>query len=272
MGKLHDIRLVAADIDNTLVKKHEPLSPLATKAINEMTARGIIFSLASGRSVSQLHEFEADWGIRCDLLIGMNGCEIYDGLLDKTETLYNMKAEWTKETFEIMKPFNYNAIAFMDGITYISRIDAANVSSSKYSKNQNMRVVEDESEFWSADTIKIGFRVSAEDMPAIEARVAQFPSDNYIGGKTEFTMFEFWNKKADKGKALDIFCKRHDIDLAKVVAVGDMTNDISMLEAAGIGVCMLNGSDDTKAISQMITERSCDDDGFAHFVYDHILD
>ncbi len=271
MEKLENIKLVVADIDNTLVKKHQPLSPLATSAIKEMNKRGIYFALASGRSVEQLHALEDDWGIKCELLIGMNGCEIYDGLNNTTETLYYMKADWVRQAFAIMKPFRYNAHVRIGDTSYISAIDENTQSSAKYVKGQNMKVVDDESEFWSGDTIKIGFRVHAEDMPAIEKRVAEFPSDDFIGGKTEFTMFEFWNKQANKGKILDLFCKRHDIPLSSVVAVGDMTNDISMIEVAGIGVCMLNGSDDTKAVSQMITEKTCDEDGFAHFIYDHIL-
>lgn len=271
MEKLEGIRLVVADIDNTLVKKHDPLSPLAKEAIMKMHEKGIYFSLASGRSVEQLHALEKDWGIKCELLIGMNGSEIYDGILDKTETLYYMKADWIRQAFEIMRPFRYNAHVHIGDTSYISAIDENTMGSAKYVKGQNMKVVEDESEFWQGDTIKIGFRVHAEDMPAIERRVAQYPSNDFIGGKTEFTMFEFWNKQANKGKILDLFCKRHDIDLAKVVAVGDMTNDISMLEVAGIGVCMINGSDDTKAVAKMITEKSCDEDGFAHFIFDHIL-
>ena len=50
-----------------------------------------------------------------------------------------------------------------------------------------------------------------------------------------------------------------------------MTNDISMLEAAGIAVCMLNGSDDAKAVSDIITDKTVDEDGWTIFVEDYIL-
>ena len=50
-----------------------------------------------------------------------------------------------------------------------------------------------------------------------------------------------------------------------------MTNDISMLEAAGIAVCMLNGSDDAKAVSDIITDKTVDEDGWTVFVEDYIL-
>lgn len=50
-----------------------------------------------------------------------------------------------------------------------------------------------------------------------------------------------------------------------------MTNDISMLQVAGVGVCMLNGSEDAKAAADLITEKSVEDEGWADFVEKHIL-
>lgn len=84
-------------------------------------------------------------------------------------------------------------------------------------------------------------------------------------------MFEFCNAKASKGALLLKFCQDHHIDTESVWAFGDMTNDISMLQAAGVGVCMLNGSEDTKAAADLITEKSVEDEGWADFVEKHIL-
>ena len=61
------------------------------------------------------------------------------------------------------------------------------------------------------------------------------------------------------------------INVEDTCAFGDMTNDISMLEAAGIAVCMLNGSDDAKAVSDIITDKTVDEDGWTVFVEDYIL-
>ena len=42
-----------------------------------------------------------------DLLIGNNGSEYYDGILDKHHVFYMMDKEWIRKTFEIMQPFKY---------------------------------------------------------------------------------------------------------------------------------------------------------------------
>ena len=101
--------------------------------------------------------------------------------------------------------------------------------------------------------------------------MAQFPSENYKGFKTEYTMYEFSKIEADKGKMLVRFCKSHNIPIEDTVAFGDMSNDVSILKAAGRGVCLENGSPDAKEAADEITEKSIEDDGFADYVEKHIL-
>ena len=51
----------------------------------------------------------------------------------------------------------------------------------------------------------------------------------------------------------------HHIDLADVWVFGDTSNDNEMIRMAGLGICMENGSEDTKQIADMITEKPCDE-------------
>lgn len=265
-------KLVVCDIDNTLVPKHKNLTPKTKEAIEQLQSKGILFGLASGRSISQLHTLEDLWGIRCEVLIGLNGSEIYDGLSDTQESFYYMEPQWIKECLEIMAPFDCNPCLGRNGIHYIRRLDAASASSGAYLKNSNPpHIVKDDSEFYEEPAAKIGFRVKAEDMPEIEKRAAAFSSPYYTGFKTENTMFEFCNAKASKGELLKMFCAKHNIDMKYVYSFGDMTNDISMLEVSGVGVCMQNGSDDAKAAADIITEKGVEEDGWAFFVENHIL-
>ena len=128
-----------------------------------------------------------------------------------------------------------------------------------------------EDRFWSEEAYKVGFRTPAEVMPSVEIEVSKHPSDRFKGFKTEFTMFEFAPTAADKGKMLVRFCKNHNIDIKDTVAFGDMSNDVSLLLAAGKGVCLENGSLDAKEAADEITELSIEDDGFADYVEKNIL-
>ena len=76
----------------------------------------------------------------------------------------------------------------------------------------------------------------------------------------------FSNSNANKGYALKKYCDSHKISLNDVMAFGDTTNDNEMLEAAGIGVCLKNGTKDAMSVSEYITDKRCEESGFADFV------
>lgn len=268
------IKLIACDIDNTLVPKHKQPSDNTIECIKELKRRGILFGLASGRHKDGLEDLANKWGIECDFYIGMNGAELYDKLTGQHEINSYLKKEWLKEIFELMSPYydQINPNVIVGNKRLVRRIDEITLEAYKYSKAGNLpEIVKDESEFWSDDMYKMGFRTPANITPKLEEIVAKHPSPFYQGIKTEYTMFEFSPIEASKGNMLIKFCKRHNIDIKDTMALGDMTNDISLIKAAGVGVCMENGSPDTKAVADVITEKSIEDDGFAYFIRNHVL-
>ena len=54
------------------------------------------------------------------------------------------------------------------------------------------------------------------------------------------------------------------------MAFGDTTNDNEMLKMAGWSVCLKQGSDDTKACADVITDYTNDEDGFGRYILDHV--
>ena len=268
-------KLVVCDIDNTLVPKHKLPSERTLTCIHEFEKRGILFGLASGRGTKMLQDMAKEWGIHCDILIGNNGGEYLDCLTGEHDILPKLDKKYVKEIFDLMAPFKDQVNTFMviDGQRYCRRLDEATMASFKYAKTGELPiVVEDESMFWAEDQYKAGFRTPADVMPLVEEHVKTHPSDVYKGFKTEFTMFEFAPVAADKGKQLVRFANNHNIPIEDVMGIGDMTNDVSLIAAAGIGVCMENGSDDAKAVADIITEKSIEDDGWSDFIQKNVLD
>lgn len=268
------VKLVVCDIDNTIVPKHKQPSDRTLACIHEFEKRGILFGLASGRGTKMLQDMAKEWGIHCDILIGNNGGEYQDEITGEHDIMPKLTAEELKEIFEIMAPFREqtNTQMFVGGKKLVRRIDEQTLASSKYVSQNDLVVAKDDSDFYQEPAFKVGFRTPAEIVPEIEARCAKMcQGKGYKGFKTEYTMFEFSRVEANKGDMLVRFCKNHDIDIKDSVAFGDMTNDISLLEAAGWGVCLENGSDDCKAVADEITELSIEVDGWADYVEKHIL-
>ena len=202
----------------------------------------------------------------------MNGAEMYDGIMDKEEHFYVMKKEWIQQCHERLASFPSDPYVVRNGVLYAKDNSSFTSASQKYLKDADRPViVKEDSEFWAEDATKTGFRVSEEVMSAIEEHLKQFTFKEYIGFKTETTMYEFGHAKANKGDLLKKFCERYQIPLESVWAFGDMTNDISLLEASGVGVCMCNGSEDAKAVSDYISDLPVEEDGWADYIEKYIL-
>jgi len=98
----------------------------------------------------------------------------------------------------------------------------------------------------------------------------------YVGDKvTIFTskpyFLEILPPDTGKGEALAFVVHKLGIPRESVVAVGDSMNDESMIRWAGVGVAMRNGDERIKAIANLVTDRTNEDDGVADMIERFIL-
>ena len=81
---------------------------------------------------------------------------------------------------------------------------------------------------------------------------------------------EITHRDATKGQSLQHLCRLLDIPLDGVMALGDSGNDITMLQAAGLGIAMGNAPEDVKAAADLCTD-SYDADGAAKAIEQYAL-
>ena len=73
---------------------------------------------------------------------------------------------------------------------------------------------------------------------------------------------ELINRKFDKGRGVKIIADHFGMDMKDTIGFGDSMNDLEMIEAVGVAVCMDNGSPLLKAKSHMVCP-AVDEDGLA---------
>ena len=78
-------------------------------------------------------------------------------------------------------------------------------------------------------------------------------------------------KGMSKGEAVKMLCSMMDVPITDAIAVGDAANDLSMIEAAGIGVAMANGTEEVKHIADYITHYDNNHDGIQEVVERFLL-
>ena len=267
-------KVIVADIDGTLVPRHQELSLDTIDTIKKLRKNGIYFGIASGRPKNELAALLDKWkkyDIENDLIIASNGCVLIDNITNLEHEYFFLQPDQIKEAFRFMKPFKYNPTCAINGFSYCGYKDEFVEISEKW-LGTKVKLCEsnDYHEMWQQPVGKIMFRVDEEDMPKIEEYYQNNKPNNIIGFKTNAMAFEFTDPRASKSVALTNFCKLHNIDINDSMAFGDTSNDNQMLKIAGIGVCLLNGTNDTKDCADYITDFDVDHDGFAQFIHKYL--
>ncbi|WP_411909149.1 Cof-type HAD-IIB family hydrolase [Bacillus sp. RAR_GA_16] len=227
-----EIKLIALDMDGTLVNHDGEVSEENEAAVQRAKEKGIHVVLSTGRSLPFCRDIAEQLG-HSAYLVTVNGGQIYDqelNLVDSThldhqlvERLWELKEKhdvyfWSSTTegvFNTQKPFereinDYNWLKFGFDI-----------------KDDHVR------------------KVIADEVMANEALEVTNSSP---------TNLEINPAGVNKAAALMKVCEWLDLSMENVMAVGDSMNDIAMIREAGFGVAMGNAQDLVKEAANWVTK------------------
>lgn len=270
------IRLVVADIDGTLETLHQPLPEINREAMEALHREGILYGLASGRSVRQLEDKVREWGLSFDpeLLIGVNGQSIYDGILGKKEDLLLFRKEWVEEIIDFLDACDYDYHVYIDSYTLFKK------KSDHFYKlfsqvDRDVRLASCREDFLQGDFFK--FLLIQDRQEKVDELLEKIQPlmerhrDHFKILRTTPVSYEIVHADASKGYALKMFCQSHGIALEDVAAFGDADNDNDMIEISGMGVCLRDGVEVTRKVAAYLTDKDCSEGGFGDFVFRKIL-
>lgn len=267
-------KLVMVDHDGTLVNDDRVLSERTKQVLEKLHQEGYLIGMASGRSVKNLSKYPANWGLsfNFDVIIGFGGGQVRDNIHNKDYQYNLLSPETIKEIILSMRMFNVPAsVITLDEFSITEDINDLWKESMKRNSNpRRVKVVKEDDELWQNPQPKILYRDTIEKIDEMEAYVRKHPKEGYWGFRTQPNVFEFQDVNNTKYRGLKKVCELLGISLNEVIAFGDTTNDNDMLECC-YGVCMKNGSPDTKAVAKEVTRYTNNEDGFADYVEQHLL-
>ena len=273
---LDKLSVIVADIDGTLAMKGGDLMPRTRAALQRLHEQGVLFGVASGRPLDhRILDMAKTWnlGFDFDLAIGMNGGDLYNKETGEIEHFYQLKKEDVKSILTMLDGLDLNAIVYVNGYDEINALRMDDFLRDSIKRNHSIVEIGDIDFVSRHDTGKIECHLKPKYKQEFFDRVNAHPSDNWITVTTfeieDHTTIEFIDPHINKGLALKSFSEESGIPLSEIMAFGDMENDIGLLKEAGWGVCLINGSDDTKAVAQAITEYSVLEDGVGRYLEDH---
>lgn len=280
------IRLVASDIDGTIVGENNSITQRNLKAIQDMRQSNIDFTICTGKPYSMVKNFcedlHASYGIfgNGNQIINLKtGKEIFRKTLSQEEV--NSCISLAKRDKLHIHLYTENEVItpellYMDLRNFI-------LKDSIYHSNLDFKVVTDIEEY-------IG-----NYHPTVFKLVISSPSSllylkNDLDQKTNLTIYrvkksnqykdrvinkeyeylDITPSKTNKSEALAILTKYLELSSSEVMAIGDNLNDIDMLQNSGIGVAVANAYDAVKKVATYTTINTVENSGFAEAVYKYI--
>ena len=269
-------KIVASDLDGTLLNKEQTVSDENFCAISEMKRLGVEFVPTTGRSMDEVDPSL----INCPdirYIITSNGAMVFDKNIGKTILAHYISKDIVNLVFETLRPYNVFIVAKEGGKPYVDKnkynpefmntcgIDAyfryiishhavpiENFESFVLSSNEIEMIVL----FFEFDETASCCKQIFEDT----GKLSSAHANNYI---------EVYSSDASKGKTIVAFADMLGVDIADVIAVGDSNNDSTMIEEAGLGLAVDNACDALKEIAdQTICNNS---EHIAQYVLDNYI-
>jgi Cof subfamily protein (haloacid dehalogenase superfamily) len=244
-----DIRLVATDLDGTLLDGNSELSPKTLEVLKRADEAGIIFVAATGRPYEALPEPVRE-SRYIQYAITSNGTAIYR--MSDRKRLYSnsMSRDNVEELLALLAGYPCPLEVYIDGAAY---------AEARYYADPMAYGIPERSAAYVRKT-----RRSCDDVPAllrenidrvdgidivspdptlkdeIRAKAAHLP-DLYVTASASHYL-EFAAGSASKRTALNELAGMLGLVPSQVMSFGDGENDSEMLEFAGVGVAMGNAS------------------------------
>ncbi|MGH7143941.1 MAG: Cof-type HAD-IIB family hydrolase [Planctomycetota bacterium] len=269
MAAAEAIHLAAFDLDGTLLNSQLVIAPGNLALLRAVADRGIHLALASGRTRMSIKPHIEAIG-RPAAAIACNGARICfpgaDGeALGEVCAERSLPHEVLSELIEFCRANELMHNLYV-GDDIVGPIESEQGPMRYYRDLYAQRTgvqhrLADTREWADADSAKFLIVCAPDQRDRLYVRMrAQFGSRTDMV-KTNPEYLEFLTPGVHKGWGLQALCAGLGVDLAATLALGDGDNDVQLLQAAGYGVCMANGSKACRAAANYITPEGHDGAG-----------
>lgn len=270
------IKLIATDMDGTLLNAAHEISEENINAIKYAQSKGITVVIATGRAFYEASTPMAETDLKVPYIC-LNGAEVRDesfnimntshlnhelverikAILDREDVYYQVYTNRGIYTEDPTKDLDiYLDIAKQAGQE--ADVEKIKQGIQKRIDNGTLKVVNsyEEIEDIPGELIMkvLAFNPDLEKINAIGAELSAIPSlaiSSSSRGNLEIT-----HSDAQKGIALESIANQLNIDLKDVMALGDNLNDVSMLERVGYPVAVENAMPEVKAVAKYVTDTN----------------
>ena len=284
---MNDIRIIALDLDGTLLDSEKRLSVVNRAALERAAEKGVLIVPTTGRFFGMMPPAVRDLPF-VRYAITINGAQVYDRETDTAIVRDEIPLDMALGVMELLDRYDVIYDCYRQNWGWMTA--ALQEKAADYATNEHyLKMVR---EFRKpVPELKAHLKATANDgdvqkimLFARNTQVSDLSSQVLDAIRLELAArfpeikvtSSTWNnielniRTAHKGNALKRFAEHLGLGLANCMAFGDGMNDFTMVEAAGLGVAMANAEPEVKRVAKWIAPSN-DDDGVAAGLEEWVL-
>ena len=271
------VKLIAIDMDGTLLNDRKQVAAEQKKALEEAIKSGIHVVLCTGRPLfGTLPIYEnLNLGKENEYIIVNNGCSTHKtedySLIDYRE----LSSEEIKELYFLSREYKLDFTLFNEDKYFFigeegEEPNEFTIYDSNFVYTPIIKISLDEALSGKYNIFKSMFLGSPEILDEFEKQLPEKIRKKYTFPRSQEYILEAMPLEADKGKAVKRLAERLGIKREEVMALGDGNNDVEMLEYAGISVAMKNGTELAKKAAKYTTDTN-ENNGVSKAIYKYAI-
>lgn len=266
-------KLIACDLDETLLSLDNSVSQKNIEAIQEADKLGVKFVLSTGRGYATVQKTLKEIGLHdkaAEYVITFNGGAVVENKDNQILYFKPISFDFASTMYKKGLEYNIGMHVYTKEEVYVYNLIEEERKHLE-TKMEVIEIFEDNIDFLKdQDIVKILYMNT--DVPylnKIEKEVAHLTEESDVSYSSN-RYLEFNAKGVNKGTALIFLADYLGIDIGETIAIGDNYNDLSMLEQAGLSVGVQNMVPALKEKMDYISKASHEEDAI-HEVIDKFV-
>ncbi|HEY0209158.1 pyridoxal phosphatase [Acerihabitans sp.] len=269
-------RVIALDLDGTLLDRQKRILPQSLNALNDARAAGMQVVVVTGRHHVAIHPFYQALKIETPAIC-CNGTYLYDYQAKRVISANPLEKAQARRVLELLKRYDIHGLIYVDDAMIYEQPSDHVIRSQAWAQTlpeaQRPNLVQVDNLFEAAERADSIWKFATSYPDTVKLRAFAGVVEQEMGLACEWS----WHDQVDiaqqgnsKGKMLQQWVESEGLSMDQVIAFGDNFNDLSMLEAAGLGVAMGNSDDAIKARADT-TIGDNESTAIADFIYQRVL-
>jgi 5-amino-6-(5-phospho-D-ribitylamino)uracil phosphatase len=250
------IRLVAVDLDGTLLNDSKKVSGRTVAALKCLPNAGVRVVIASARPPRSVRHVYRELGLET-WQINYNGALVWDEPNRRAVYHRPMEGAVVRQIIEAVRDRYEEVLVGCEILDRWCTDRFDNTYTTETGRLFKPDLVAPLEEFLNQPVTKLMFLADPVVISRLDPVLIGLPYDVSIV-RSDPQLIQIMDAGSSKGAALRLVAKHYGVPMDQVMALGDAVNDVPMLEAAGVAVAMDNAHPDVKAVADWVAPSNND--------------